>query len=137
MLQPAPSLTPEIAALLARAMFPDLARIARTLETYRTDPARRVFIWEVNGEPVSAVGLVVNEASAEVLHIGTRPESTGNGHGRQLLFAVADHLHLWQLTAETDDDSVEFYRRCGFRVCEAQPRGERRRFRCGLSLHPA
>jgi len=137
MLQPAPSLTPEIAALLARAMFPDLARITRTLETYRTDPARRVFIWEVNGEPVRAVGLVVNETSAEVLHIGTRSESTGNGHGRQLLFAAADHLYLWQLTAETDDDSVEFYRRCGFRVYETQPRAERRRFRCGLSLHPA
>ena len=137
MLRPASSLSPDIAALPARAMFPDPAGLVRTLEAYRTDPARRVFLWDVNGEPVSAAGLVVPGKSAEVLHIGTRPESTGNGHGRQLLFAVADHLHLSQLTAETDDDAVEFYRRCGFQVREVQPRGGRRRFRCGLSLHPA
>ncbi|WP_420596653.1 GNAT family N-acetyltransferase [Deinococcus sp.] len=142
MLRPALSLTPETAALLARAMFPDSARIARTLETYqndsaRTDPARRIFTWEIGGQPLSAVGLLIDGRQAEILHIGTHPETVNKGYGRRLVSAVAAELRLSQLTAETDDDSVGFYRRCGFEIYAAPARSERRRFRCVLNLTPA
>lgn len=134
MLRPSPPLTPEIAALLRRAMFPDPARIARALEAYRSEPGLAVFIWEVGGVAVSAAGVRVAGAEAEVLHIGTRPDGTGQGHGRALLWAIAAHLNLSRLVAETDDAAVDFYRRSGFEVSGAPDRGERRRFLCALTL---
>lgn len=134
MLRPAPALSPEIAALLSRAMFPDPARIARALAAYRTEPDRAVFVWEVGGVAVSAAGVRVAGAEAEVLHIGTRPDGTGQGHGRALLWAIAAHLKLSRLVAETDEDAVGFYCRSGFEIGGAPDRGERRRFLCTLTL---
>ncbi|MFK7602099.1 GNAT family N-acetyltransferase [Deinococcus sp. SM5_A1] len=134
MLRLAPALTPEIAVLLGRAMFPDPARIERALEAYRTEDSRQLFVWEVGGQIVSAAALRSNGQKAEVLHIGTRPDAGGRGYGRGLLHAIAAHLNLSQLTAETDDESVEFYRRSGFEIAEAPARGGRRRFWCVLSL---
>lgn len=133
MLSPAPDLTPEIAALLSRAMFPDPARIARALEAYRSEPGLAVFIWEVGGVAVSAAGVQVAGAEAEVRHIGTRPDCAGQGHGRALLRAIAAHLNLSRLTAETDDDAVDFYRRSAFEIGDAPDRGGRRRYLCTLS----
>ena len=135
MLRPALALTPETAALLARAMFPETERIARTLDEYQTNPARRVFVWKIGGQIVSAAGLLLDGPEAEILHIGTHPEKTNRGYERQLLNAVADALHLTALTAETDDEAVNFYRRCGFEIQEASARGEQRRFWC-LEPHP-
>ncbi|CAM4394917.1 GNAT family N-acetyltransferase [Deinococcus marmoris] len=133
MLRPASLLTPEIAALLSRAMFPDPARIERTLEAYRTEGEQRLFVWDVGGQTVSAAGLRVSGRAAEVLHIGTHPDAGEKGYGRGLLRAIAAHLNLSQLMAETDDDSVEFYRRSGFEIMEAPARGGRRRYLCTLT----
>jgi ribosomal protein S18 acetylase RimI-like enzyme len=130
----APILTPEIAALLGRAMFPDPERIARALEAYRTEPERRVFVWEVGGKAVCAAGLRVAGPEAELLHIGTRPDQEGHGFGSELLRAIAVSLALSRLTAETDEDSVGFYRRGGFEVGDAPNRAGRRRFLCTLTL---
>lgn len=134
MLRPAPALTPEITALLQRAMFPDPARIARALEAYRAEPDRTVFVWDVGSEAVSAAGVRVTGREAEVLHIGTRLYCAGRGYGRELLRALAAQLNLSQLTAETDDGAAGFYRRSGFEIGNAPSRGGRRRYRCTLNL---
>lgn len=134
MLRPVPALTPEIAALLGRAMFLDPARVARTLEAYRTEPDRLIFVWDVGHQPVSAAGVRVTGREAEVLHIGTQEELAGNGYGRNLILAIAAHLNLSRLIAETDDDSVGFYSHSGFEIAEAADKGGGRRFRCVLSL---
>ena len=136
MLRPALALTPATSALLARAMFPDSERIARTLDEYQTNPARRVFVWEIGGQIVSAAGLLLDGPEAEILHIGTHPEQVNKGHGRHLLNAVADALHLTALTAETDDEAVNFYRHCGFEIHQVPARSGRQRFRCVLNLTP-
>ncbi len=115
-------------------MFPDPARIERMLEAYWTEGERQLFVWEVNGQTVSAAGVHVNGSEAELLHIGTHPDTVGQGYGRELLHAIAAHLNLSQLTAETDDDSVNFYRRSRFEIAEAPARGERRRYLCALTL---
>ncbi|MCP2014067.1 ribosomal protein S18 acetylase RimI-like enzyme [Deinococcus sp. HSC-46F16] len=133
MLTELPILTPEAGDLLARAMFPDPERIARTLEAYRTAPERRVFVWLEGGRVVSAAGLRIQGAEVEVLHLATRPGEKGRGHARALLHALAEHLNAARLVAETDDGAVGFYRRAGFEVTPAPPRGGRARYR--VTLH--
>ncbi|WP_104989904.1 GNAT family N-acetyltransferase [Deinococcus sp. NW-56] len=132
MLTELPTPTPEAGTLLARAMFPDPERIARTLEVYRTDPERRVFVWTEGDRLVSAAGLRTQGETAEVLHLATRPGEEGRGYARALLHALAGHLGAERLVAETDDGAVGFYRRAGFEVTPAPPRGGRARYRVTL-----
>lgn len=122
----------EAAALLAFAMWPDAARIRAALDRYDTDPGLQVWGWEVAGQTVCAAGLRVTEQSAEIVHIGTRADSRQKGHARNLLLAVAERLSLTLLEAETDGDSVEFYRRAGFSVRETTGRGGHVRYHCTL-----
>ncbi len=124
----------ETGALLALAMWPDPARIQAALERYDTDPGLQVWGWQVEGRPVCAAGLRVLGRSAETLHIGTRADSRRRGHAQRLVRAVATHLNLTLLEAETDDDSVEFYRRAGFGVRETAGRGGHVRYHCTLTL---
>ncbi|MPY67324.1 GNAT family N-acetyltransferase [Deinococcus sp. SDU3-2] len=132
MLTELPTLTPEAGSLLARAMFPDPERIALTLETYRTDPQRRVFVWAEGGQVLSAAGVHNRDTETEVLHLATRPGEEKRGYARALLHALADHLNAARLVAETDDGAVGFYRRTGFEVTPAPPRGGRARYRVTL-----
>ena len=55
----------------------------------------------------------------------------GRPYGIRQLVYLGHELALAELEAETDEDAVEFYRRCGFDV-ESIPEegGRRRRFRC-------
>lgn len=52
------------------------------------------------------------------------------GLGRELIDALAERLDAKQVVAETDDDAVGFYRRCGFVVEDAPPRFGRARYWC-------
>lgn len=127
------TLTPEIEVLLTRAMFPDPDRIRGTLQTYREDPERRVFGWMAGGRMVSAAGVRQEGEELEVLHLATAPGEEGRGHARTLLHALAEHLNAARLVAETDDAAVNFYRRSGFEVRPAPPRGDRSRSRVTLT----
>lgn len=133
MLTEANTLTTEVEALLIRAMFPDPERIRRKLEDYRTEPGRQVFVWSVDGRTVSAAGVREVGEAAEILHLGTAPGEEGRGYARALLHAVAAHLNAAKLLAETDDDAVGFYRRAGFEVTPAPPRGGSSRYRAVLT----
>ena len=127
-----PPFTPRVAELLARAMFPASERIRRTLKAYETSPERLLFAWQVSGEVVSAAGLRTTGQEAELLHIGTLPEASGQGYGRALVHAVAAHLGLCALRAETDEGAAGFYRRAGFKVTEISSPWGKRRFACVL-----
>ena len=127
-------LNEDATALLALAMWPDPARIQAALGRYASDPELQVWGWQVEGQTVCAAGLRVAGQSAEILHIGTRADSRRKGHARNLLLAVAERLTLSQLEAETDDDSVKFYRRAGFGVQETAGRGGHVRYHCTLSV---
>lgn len=133
MLTEANTLTTEVEALLIRAMFPDPERIRRKLEDYRSEPGRQVFVWSVDGRPVSAAGVREVREAAEILHLGTAPGEEGRGYARALLHAVAAHLNAAKLLAETDDDAAAFYRRAGFEITPAPPRGGRPRYRAVLT----
>ncbi|MFC5849015.1 GNAT family N-acetyltransferase [Deinococcus petrolearius] len=134
-----PPLTPDLGALLARAMFPDPERVRRELAAYRSGAGGQVFAWEVGGEVVSAAGLRLEAEgrNAEVRHLGTAPAHTGRGHGRALLSAAAGVLGVRTLWAETDDGAVGFYRRAGFAVSAAPSPWGVNRYLCRLTLAPA
>jgi GNAT superfamily N-acetyltransferase len=90
------------------------------------------FIGVQEGEQVLAC------AGAERLGSGTigvrsivvAPEWRQHGLGRTLIDALAERLEAKRVVAETDDDAVGFYRRCGFAVEDAPAKFGRARYWC-------
>lgn len=129
-------LTPEVEALLALAMWPDPGRVRTTLDAYAQNPELQVWTWTEAERPVCAAGLRGSGRAGALLHLGTQAQDRGQGHARRLLLGLMGQLNLDLLEAETDDDSVGFYRRAGFTVQETAARGHRPRYRCTLTTAP-
>ena len=53
------AVAPEVADLLALAMWPDPERVQARLERYIGDPALQVWVWMDEGQPRCAAGLRV------------------------------------------------------------------------------
>ena len=92
--------------------------------------------YELDGELVGCVGVEIPmPGRATVRHVGVSPGQRNQGIGRDMLFQLARELKLSQLIAETDEEAVGFYQRCGF---EVESLGEQypgvERFRCTLEL---
>jgi len=62
--------------------------------------------------------------------IAVAPLWRHRGLGRTLLDALAECLGAKRIVAETDDDGVGFYGRCGFTVEDAPERFGRARYWC-------
>jgi N-acetylglutamate synthase-like GNAT family acetyltransferase len=87
--------------------------------------------WEEEGELAACAGVERLAEDAVELHaVAVVPARRGRGVGRALVDAVAAVINAPELVAETDDDAVGFYRRCGFDVTPAGTRGGRPRYRC-------
>lgn len=86
--------------------------------------------------PVGLLTVQQTLERAEILGIAVHPAGRGQGVGRAMILRAQSDLAPLPLTAETDDDAVNFYRRCGF-ACEAFsrafPDGTVRRWRCILA----
>ncbi|MXV19796.1 GNAT family N-acetyltransferase [Deinococcus xianganensis] len=125
--------TPDTDALLTRAMSPDPQRIQAALHRYLSNPDCQLHTGEVAGQAVCAATLTVHGYDGTVRHIGTHSDHARQGHARALLHALMDTLHLHTLTADTDEDAADFYRRSGFSVHEIPSPWDRRRSRCTLT----
>lgn len=112
---------------------------------YHPEPGKYfAFIDEALGRPqVRAFGFFSEQRLAgillldgyEILGISVRPDLRRHGAGRSLMLRAVEALNLSQLTAETDDDSVGFYRACGFECAPFErtfPDGTCTRYRCTL-----
>jgi N-acetylglutamate synthase-like GNAT family acetyltransferase len=62
--------------------------------------------------------------------IAVEPAWRHRGLGRTLLDALAEHMDATRIVAETDDDAVDFYRRCGFVIEDAPAKFGRARYWC-------
>jgi ribosomal protein S18 acetylase RimI-like enzyme len=62
--------------------------------------------------------------------IAVAPAWRNRGVGRALIDALVKHHNAARVVAETDDDAVGFYRRCGFAVEDAPPKFGRARYWC-------
>ena len=66
-----PHLTPEVLALLARAVFPGPDAAARLTAFYAPEQGRLCFGWQREGQVVSALGLQQAGPHGQITHIGT------------------------------------------------------------------
>jgi ribosomal protein S18 acetylase RimI-like enzyme len=122
----------EIQELIGYSVFPDPIHIENAIEAYKTDENLKLFGLESEGEVVGIVGFHMDSNSIlTITHIAVKPECRGAGFGRGQILEVFELMKPAQIIAETDEETVDFYRNIGFEIVslgEKYPGVER--FRC-------
>lgn len=105
-------------ALLAHATFTATDDHLNWLLTdLYTESAVSLYGWIEDGVVSGRIGIrKTAPAVAEILHLAVAEEHRRQGIGRWMVEAVVARHDLARLSAETDKDAVDFYRRTGFAV---------------------
>ncbi len=126
-----------IRELLSYAIgFPSEAELDRVCARYRADQAMKCLGRELCRRVVGLIGLRIDSLGQAVIkHISVSVDIRRHGIGRYMLNYVIEKYSLTKLAAETDNEAVGFYQKCGFTVMslgEKYPGVER--FQCELNL---
>jgi ribosomal protein S18 acetylase RimI-like enzyme len=87
--------------------------------------------WQEGDEVLACAGAErLGGGTVGIRSIAVAPAWRHRGLGRTLVDALGERLEAKRLVAETDDDAVGFYRRCGFAVADAPSKSGRTRYWC-------
>ena len=119
--------------LVASAYDNSMENARKKAEEFRNHHNWGIYGWVENDEIVGICGFRVYHADhIEILNIAVCKNARGRGIGRAMVSALQNEF-LLPLTAETDDDAVNFYRKTGFAVENASAKGGMPRFACVLA----
>jgi ribosomal protein S18 acetylase RimI-like enzyme len=103
--------------LLSYSVFPDENTLIHTIKEYQSDNNLEIYGYETEGVVIGILGVRMTEESIlHIVHLAVHPDYRGLGYGRGLLMEMIELKKPEQLMAETDEDSVDFYRSVGFTV---------------------
>jgi ribosomal protein S18 acetylase RimI-like enzyme len=87
--------------------------------------------WQDGYEVLAGAGAEKYDADTiGIRSIAVVPSRRNKGLAHPLVDALSERMDAERVVAETDDDAIGFYRRCGFSVQDAPPKFGRRRYWC-------
>ena len=105
-------------------------KVDREYDTYMKFTNRKLFGYELNGIFVGCIGIeMISSKECIIKHIAVSPEQREKGIGSKMINVLSEQFLF--ISAETDKDAVDFYRKYGFVVTslgEKYPGVER--FKC-------
>lgn len=108
---------PEVLTLLKPSVYnPTPERLKRRAEKYTADKKINVYACKTGGAYAGIVVFKTENIAAEILDIAVKPEYQKHGIGRKLIEFIFNQFPVNTITAETDDDAVGLYQKCGFTV---------------------
>ena len=108
-------LSEEAFSIYASCMYhPTYDEYKTQMEDYLLDSSVKVFVSENRGRKTGMMVLKLSEAAAEIIGIAVSDNARRKGIGKQLIQRVMESEDLKSVKAQTDDDSIGFYRKCGF-----------------------
>ena len=121
--------------IYAACMYrPTFEKFCAKVQAMKDNPHVFVLGYFCGEVPVGVAAVLEDGQSAEILGIAVDQPKRKTGIGRRLITHIQDRTGK-TVVAETDDESVGFYRRCGF-VCQrfSVTKGEESydRYRCEL-----
>ena len=106
------------------------------MDGFLNDPSVRIFVCDNQGEKAGMMVLKYSDAVAEIIGIAVSEKLRRQGSGNHMIQFVMESEGLDRIEAQTDDDSVGFYRKCGFteeRIVVDYPDGSVVRYNCVLN----
>ena len=129
-------LSEEAFSIYASCMYhPTYEDYKAQMEDYLPDSSVKVFVSEDRGRKTGMMVLMFSEDTAEIIGIAVSDNARRKGIGKQLIQRVMKSEDLESIKAQTDDDSIGFYRKCGFsveRIVIEYPDGPAVRYNCVL-----
>jgi ribosomal protein S18 acetylase RimI-like enzyme len=90
-------------------------KVDQEYEKYLKSLNRELFGFELQGEFVGCIGIeVISLNECVIRHIAVSSEHRGKGIGSKMIKFLAELYKF--ITAETDKDAVDFYRKYGFGI---------------------
>jgi len=121
----------EILALMKPSVFdPTPERLKRRAEKYSADKNTFVYACKIDGVYAGIVVLKTENGTAEILDIAVNPKYRKKGLGKSLIDFIFNQFPIDTITAETDDDAVGFYKKCGFAVASVGAVCDTKRYFC-------
>lgn len=122
---------PEVLTLLKPIVYnPTPERLKHRAEKYSADKKINVYACKIDGVYAGIVVFKTENDTAEILNIAVKPEYRKNGIGRSLIDFIFNQFSVDTITAETDDEAVGFYKRCGFDVIGFGMKCNNKRYIC-------
>ena len=106
------------------------------MEDLISDPSVRVYVCESQGRITGMMVLRISDSAADIIGIAVSEKKRRQGTGRYMVQYVMKSEGLERINAQTDDDSIGFYRKCGFteeRIVVNYPDGSAVRYNCVLN----
>ena len=129
-------LSEEAFSIYASCMYhPTYEEYKVSMEDYLHDSSVKVFVCENRGKRIGMMVLKSSGVAAEIIGIAVSDNARHKGIGKELIQRVMETEHLERIKAQTDEDSIGFYRKCGFseeRIVKEYPDGAVVRYNCAL-----
>ena len=84
------------------------------MNSFISNPFINVFVCEEYDNKIGILVLDKSNTIAEIVGIAVSENYRCHGVGKHMIYAVMNCEHLEGIKAQTDNDSIDFYRKCGF-----------------------
>ena len=122
---------PDILKLLAPSVYnPTEERLLNRAKKYQEDEETNVYVYKEDNEYKGIVVFEIVNNSATILDIAVKPEYQGQGTGSKLIDFIFNSFNAQNITAETDDDAIGFYKKYGFIVADTKVEFDTKRYVC-------
>ena len=130
---------PDILKLVAPSVYNSTEeRLLNRAKKYQEDEETNVYVYKEDNEYKGIVVFEIVNNSATILDIAVKPEYQGQGTGSKLIDFIFNSFNAQNITAETDDDAIGFYKKYGFTVADTKVKFDTKRYVCvceGVTHH--
>ena len=117
--------------LLAPSVFnPTEERLLNRAKKYQEDEETNVYVYKEDNEYKGIVVFEIFDSTATILDIAVNPEHQGKDIGSKLIDFIFNSFNVNNITAETDDDAIGFYKKYGFTVADTKVEFDTKRYTC-------
>ena len=122
---------PEILKLLAPSVYNSTEeRLLNRAKKYGEDENANIYAYKENSKYKGIVIFKTQNNSVTILDIAVKPEYQGCGIGSKLIDFIFNSFDAQNITAETDDDAIGFYKKYGFTVAKTKVEFDTKRYVC-------
>lgn len=122
---------PDILKLLAPSVYnPTEERLLNRANKYKEDENVNIYACKEDGKYKGIVIFKIVNNSATILDIAVKPDYQGRGIGSKLIDFIFNSFNAQNITAETDDDAIGFYKKYGFTVADTKVKFDTKRYTC-------